>query len=281
MIILRLKVIRVRTKYWHPGTNWILDVIRNLQEVVSDGDLITISEKAISTAEGMIIDESGVKPGSFARFLAGFWTRKIWGGPLGRLTKLRQKTLLRLRNYPFKEGSAHKQTTLRYSGLLQSLRHYSEGGIDASNLPFSLVSLPLSNPHLYAQKIKSAFTKIDITVSVLIVDGDTTYSWRNLHLSPRKVMIPGLLHFGGFLTFVIGRILSFKSRSTPIAFTETIVNPDWALTMANVAHRVRGHGAGRTVWDMIKTLKTGLTEVTWKMLEGVKHFPIVVIREIK
>jgi F420-0:gamma-glutamyl ligase-like protein len=249
-----------------------------LEGVVSDGDLVTISEKAISTAEGMIVDESKVKAGSFARFLARFWTRKIWGGPLGCLTNLRQNTLWRLRNYPIEEGSAHKQVTLRYSGLLQSLRHYSEGGIDASNLPFSLVSLPLSNPNLYARKIKDAFNELCIKVSVLIVDGDTTYSWRNLHLSPRKVMIPGFLHLGGFLTFVIGRILGFRSRCTPIAFTEDIVSPDWMLTMANIAHRIRGHGAGRTVWDMIEKFETGLTEVTWEMLNGIKHFPIVVIR---
>jgi F420-0:gamma-glutamyl ligase-like protein len=118
-------------------------------------------------------------------------------------------------------------------------------------------------------------------VSVMIVDGDTTYTYRNLHLSPRRVGVPGLIHRGGFLTFVLGRMLGLKSRSTPLAVAGEQMNPDWALTLANVAHRVRGHGAGRTVWDMTETLETGLTGVTWEMLDEIRHFPIVIVRTVK
>jgi F420-0:gamma-glutamyl ligase-like protein len=278
---LRLKAIRVRTRYWRPGTDWLDEAVRAVTAILEDGDLVTVSEKAISTAEGLVVDESGVRAGALARFLAAFWTRKIWGGPLGRLTKLRQNTLLRLRNYPVEEGSAHKQVALTHSGLLQSLRHYSEGGIDASNLPFSLVSLPLPEPRIYAERIRRALMENGKRVSVMIVDGDTTYTHRNLHLSPRGVDVPGLIHGGGFLTFVLGRMLGLKSRSTPVAIVGEQMNPDWALTLANVAHRVRGHGAGRTVWDMTETLETELTGVTWEMLDEIKHFPIVVVRSVE
>lgn len=278
---MRLKAIRVRTRYWRPGTDWLGETVGAVAAILQDGDLVTVSEKAISTAEGLVVDESVVRVGALARLLVAFWTRKIWGGPLGRLTKLRQNTLSRLRNYPVEEGSAHKQVALTHSGLLQSLRHYSEGGIDASNLPFSLVSLPLPEPRSYVERIRCALLEKGKRISVMIVDGDTTYTYRNLHLSPRRVDVPGLIHRGGFLTFVLGRMLGLKSRSTPVTVVGEQMNPDWALTLANVAHRVRGHGAGRTVWDMTETLETGLTGVTWEMLEDVRHYPIVIVRIVK
>lgn len=190
---------------------------------------------------------------------------------------MRGGTRIRLRNYPLVEGAVHKQVSLRNVGLLQSLRHYSEGGIDASNLPYSYVSLPLSNPEGEALRLQCALSNLK-GVSVIIVDGDTTYTWRNLHLAPRSVPARGLIHFGGFLAFVLGRMLDFRSRSTPVAHAGGSINPDWALTLANIAHRVRRHGAGRTVWDMAETLGVGLTGVTWGMLDRVDHYPIVVLR---
>jgi F420-0:gamma-glutamyl ligase-like protein len=276
---LKLKAIRIKTKYWRPGTDYIQEVVDAAMDLIQDGDIVTISEKAISTAQGRVVNESQVRAGKIARFLATFWTRRIWGGPLGRLTKLRESTLRRLRGFPEAEGSAHKQVSLWYTSILQSLRHYSEGGIDVSNLPYSLVSLPLETPRACTDHIRKAFAEKDVNVSVMIVDGDTTYSWRNLHLAPRRVQIPGLAHLGGFLTFVVGRMLGFRSRSTPIALSGEPMNPDWVLTLANVAHRVRGYGAGRTVWDMIERLGTGYTGVTWEMLDRVDHYPIVILRK--
>jgi len=277
---LRLKAIRIRTRYWRPGTDYVRKVVDAAIAYVADGDIVTVSEKAISTASGAILDESVVKPGRVARFLASFWTTRVWGGPLGRLTRLRDYTLRRLRGYPKSEGAMHKQVALCLTGILQSLRHYSEGGIDASNLPYSYVSLPLKSPIQYAERIREAFHKERKEVTVIIVDGDSTFTWRNIHLSPRHVQTPGLIHLGGFLTFVFGRVLGLKSRSTPIALSGGTMNPDWTITLANVAHRVRGHGAGRTVWDMAKSLGVELTGVTWNMLDEVNHYPIVILREV-
>ena len=278
---MKLKAIRVRTRFWRPGTDFITEIANAVGPLIMDGDIVTISEKALSTAMGLISDESKITPGAVAQFLAGFWMRKVWGGPLGCLTKLRQKTVERLRNYPLQEGAAHKQLALGLTGLLQSFRHYSEGGIDASNLPYTYVSLPLNDPQLIAEKIRGALIETCRDISVMIVDGDTTYTWRNLHLAPRRVKPPGIVHLGGFITFVAGRALGLSARSTPIALSGSPVNPDHALTQANIAHRVRGHGAGRTVWDMAERFETGLTDITWEMLDSVKHYPIVILREIK
>ena len=276
---MKLKAIKVKTRYWQPGTDWVNETVEAIIDYVQDGDIVTVSEKAISTAKGFIIDESKANLGWIAKLLASFWMRRIWGGPLGVLTNLRENTMERLRYYPLYEGAAHKQVTLQNVGLLQSLRHYSEGGIDASNIPYAYVSLPLENPKMYAEHLRNALANYGIKVTTLIVDGDTTYSRGNLHLAPRKVKTQGLIHIGGFLTFVVGRMLGFKSRSTPIAYSGDYLNPDWALTLANIAHRVRGHGAGRTVWDMVETLGVGLTQVTWSMMDLLNHYPILILRE--
>jgi F420-0:gamma-glutamyl ligase-like protein len=275
---LKITAIKIKTRYWPPGTDPIHEIVEAVKYVLQDGDIVTISEKAISTAMGNLIDESQVKPGRLAKLLTSFWMRRLWGGPLGRLAKLRDHTKERLKNYPNTEGAAHKQVALEHVGLLQTLRHYSEGGIDASNLPYSYVCLPLNDPKRIADSIHNALEDNGKNLSTIIVDGDTTYSKRNLHIAPRRVLIPGIIHIGGFLSFLLGRKLNFTERSTPLAVSGIVRNPDFLLTLANVSHRVRGYGAGRTVWDMAKRLGVGLTDVTWEMLGLVDHYPIAILR---
>jgi F420-0:gamma-glutamyl ligase-like protein len=275
---LKITAIKVKTRYWPPGTDYVHEIVEAVKEIIQDGDIVTISEKAISTAMGNLIDESQIKPGRLAKLLASFWMRRLWGGPLGRLAKLRKHTTERMKNYPNNEGAAHKQVALEHVGLLQALRHYSEGGIDASNLPYSYVCLPLEDPKRIADSVHSALEANGKHLSTIIVDGDTTYSKRNLHIAPRRIPIPGIIHIGGFLSFLLGRKLDFIARSTPLAVSGIVRNPDFLLTLANVSHRVRGYGAGRTVWDMAKSLGVGLTDVTWGMLKRVDHYPIAILR---
>jgi len=276
---MRLRTITFKTSFWRPRTDYVSEIIRITSPHLKEGDIIAVSEKAVSTASGNIFDEADVKPGRIARFLAGPWTRKLWAGPLGKMTSLKNQTRLNLINYPVDEGAAHKQTALWYVGLLQSLRHYSEGGIDASNLPYTYVSLPLSKPIEVADKIReTVFQRTGKEVTVMIMDGDTTHSWRNLHLAPRRVSTPGLIHFGGVMSYIIGRLFGFKSRQTPIAVSGDLVNPDRALWYAKLFHRLCGGGAGRTVWSMSSKMETSLTGVTWEMLEAVDHFPITLMR---
>lgn len=279
---MRVRAIAVRTPYWRPETDYIRVILDAVEHLIQDGDIVTVSEKALSVARGLIVDESKIRPGLLAKLLSRIWIRRIWGGPLGKITKLKRRTLRRLRNYPIIEGGAHKKLALRYAGLLQALRHFSEGGIDASNLPYSYVSLPLRDGVEVAEEIREAIEKrTGRRVVVMIVDGDTTYSFRNLHLAPRRLRVKGLIHFGGFLTFVLGRALSLKKRATPISISGKELNPDYALTLANIAHRVRGYGAGGTVWDMARRFKVDLTGVTWEMLESVTHRPIVILRSLQ
>ena len=275
----RYKVLAITTKYWRTGENYLEQIIESIKGKIADGDFIVVSEKAISTASNNIVDENGVRPSLSAKLIAKYWMRIVWGYFLGPLCHFQERLLQRLREYPFETGSRHKQVALQYAGLLQELMFGSEGGIDGSNLAYSYVSLPLKNADELAKKIrKQIWSTLRKKVFVIIADTDKTYSFRSFHFTPRPKPIKGIHSLGGFISYVIGRMLRLKRRATPIAVTGCQISAEKALEIAEVANRARGFGAGRTVWDMAEKFKVELTEVSWEMLETVKHKPIVIVR---
>jgi F420-0:gamma-glutamyl ligase-like protein len=249
-----------------------------LRDRINDNDVIVISEKALATAAGRICDESKYQPYMLAKILAGFWMRKIWGYFLAPISRMSKKNISRLRQYPFKEGSRHKQLTLHYAGFLQSLRHGSEGGIDVSNLPYTYSCIPFMHPEMIVSDIRQYVKKIlNKNVDVMISDSDKSYSFFNFHLSARKSSVKGI-HCFGILAFILGRFFKLKPRSTPIAFTRDDKNPEEALRLAAISNKSRGDGAGRTIWDVAELFRVDITGVTWNMLENMPHYPIVILR---
>ncbi len=277
--MIRHKFLVVRTRYWKPNDDYIDEIVRALKGKIRKGDIIVVSEKAVSTATNNVVDESSVKPSLTARFLSRFWMRFVWAYVLGPICHMRNKTILHFKNYPIREGSAHKQVVLRQCGFLQALAHGSEGGIDGSNLPYSYVSLPLDEAPRTAKTIRSCLKeRLRVDVAVMIVDTDKTYSWRNFHFSPRSRTIGGIRSVKGVAGYVFGRSLRFRKRATPLAISGTRIDVQEALDIAELASRARGFGAGRTVWEMAGNLDVSLTGVTWEMLEMAKHTPLVVVR---
>jgi len=273
------ETIALATGYWRPGEDHELQIIKALKGKVRDGDVVTISEKAISTASGNIVDEKPIKPCMLARFLAGLWMRIAWAYVLGTFCHLRKRTVSRFKTYPVEEGSKHKQLALDEAGFLQALMHGSEGGIDGSNLPYSYVSLTLKNAQEVAEQIRGRIrAELGRNVVVMIVDTDKTYSCRNFHFTPRPNPIRGIQCRGGVCAYLLGRFLKLKMRSTPIALSGSSISAETALQIAETANKARGYGAGRNVWDMAETFGVGLAEVTWDMLEKVEHRPIVIVR---
>ena len=176
----------MKTPYWKPGDDFLRQITEHAGDRIDDGDFLTVSEKALSTVLGNIVDESTVKPGWFARFISKYWMRIFWGCFLGSLCHLRRKTIGYLRFYPVEVGSAHKQVALTHAGFLQALMLGSEGGIDGSNLPYSYVSLPLKHASTLAQKIHDRISsELGKDVVVMIVDTDKTYSFHGFHFTPR------------------------------------------------------------------------------------------------
>ncbi|MDI6805754.1 MAG: coenzyme F420-0:L-glutamate ligase [Candidatus Bathyarchaeia archaeon] len=275
----KYRVLAITTKYWRPRENYLEEILESVKGKIGDGDFIVISEKAISTASDHIIDENTVKPNWGAKLIAKYWMRIVWSYFLGPLCHFRGRLLHYLRKYPLEMGSRHKQVALQYAGFLQALMFGSEGGIDGSNLAYSYVSLPLNDAVGIAEEIrKQIWLKLGKKVSVMIVDTDKTFSFKNFHFTHRPKPIEGIHSFGGFIAYVLGRMFKLRKRATPIAVVGCKISVEEALEIAEIANRSRGFGAGRTVWDMAETFKVGLNEVSWEMLETVKHKPIVIVR---
>ncbi|MDH5624194.1 MAG: coenzyme F420-0:L-glutamate ligase, partial [Candidatus Bathyarchaeota archaeon] len=117
----KYRAVMVTTRYWRPGEDYLKQIVKAIENKVEDEDFVTISEKAISTALGNLVDESVVQPSRFARLLAKYWMRFVWPYILGPLCHLRKRTIKRLRTYPIEGGSAHKQVALEHGGFLQAL----------------------------------------------------------------------------------------------------------------------------------------------------------------
>jgi F420-0:gamma-glutamyl ligase-like protein len=247
---------------------------------VDSGDFVVVSEKAVSIALGNIVDESLIRPSLNAKLISKLWMRIGWGYFLGALCHFGQRLLQRLREYPVDAGSRHKQLALQQAGPLQALMFGSEGGIDGSNLPYSYVSLPLNNAYALAEAIQQRiWLQLRKKVTVIIVDTDKTYSFRNFHFTPRPKPMKGIHSLGGLCAYIVGRLFKFKKRSTPLAVAGCSLQAEEALKIACIADRARGPGSGATVWDMAAKLKVEVTGVSWDMLAKVKHKPVVLVRK--
>jgi len=273
----KYKVLKLKSPYWKPGFDYERFLISKIKHVVKNGDIVVLSEKAISTALGNLVDEAKVEPSLTSKFLAGFWMRKVWGYLLGPLCRLKPETIKNIRNYPIEEGSKHKETALRVSGLLQALRPFSEGCLDVVNLPYSYAALPLENACELAERIRQALLKYGKKISVVISDSDKTFSLGPIHLCSRPRCVKGLIYLGP-LAYIIGASLGLKARATPVAAVGWTYSIEDLLDVCEVADRARGYGAGRNMWEVAVKFGTGFTSITWNMLEKIPHYPVVILR---
>ncbi|MEM2238842.1 MAG: coenzyme F420-0:L-glutamate ligase [Candidatus Bathyarchaeia archaeon] len=277
----KYRVFKFKSPYWRPGFDYERFIISRLRRIVRDGDIVVLSEKAISTALGNIIDESKVKPSLTSKLLAGFWMRKIWGYMLGPLCRLKPDTIDKLRKYPMEEGSKHKEVVLRTSGLIQALKPFSEGSIDVVNLPYSYAALPLKNPDELVKRIRRILLKkYGIKVSVVISDSDKTFSLGPIHLCSRPHCIKGLIGLGP-LAYILGASLGLKARATPVAVAGWPYSMEALLDVCEIADKARGYGAGQNIWEAAARFGTKVTSITWRMLEKIPHYPIVVLRKFE
>ncbi|MCL2134079.1 MAG: coenzyme F420-0:L-glutamate ligase [Candidatus Bathyarchaeota archaeon] len=279
----KYKVRTITTSFWKPKEDYLSCIVRAVSGKIMDGDFVVVSEKAISMAQNNIVDEDKVVVRSSAKFLAGFWMRFVWGYPLGVLCHFGRRLLDRLRDYPFEYGSRHKQVVLEWAGWGQALMFGSEGAIDGSNLPYSLVSLPLKGSQDIAERIqREIYCCLGKLVCVMIVDTDKTYRFRNFCFTSRPSPFRGIYSFGQFalLAYVVGKFLKLHESSTPLAVSGFYIGAVDALKIANIADRVRGVGSGATVWDMAARFRVPIQGVTWDMLFQIEHKPIVIVRKV-
>ena len=48
----------ISTNYWKPHSNYTDKIVNAIKDKIEDGDFVVVSEKAISTALGNMVDES-------------------------------------------------------------------------------------------------------------------------------------------------------------------------------------------------------------------------------
>ena len=275
----KFRTLGITTGYWKPGDDYLDAIIKALETKVANHDFVVISEKALATALGNIADEVGIKPSLNARLLARFWMRVCWGYVFSAILGFGRGLTQNLREYPLSSGSSHKQLTLEMGGPLQALLFGSEGAIDGSNLPYSFVSLPMKDAEETAANIRQKiWSKLNRTVTVVIVDTDKTFTFHNFHFTPRPKPICGIHGNGGIVAYLVGRLLKLRRRSTPIAVAGQKLPVEEALRIANMADRARGPGSGTTVWKMARRFGVPVSAVTWEMLSLIKHKPIVLVR---
>lgn len=267
------------TSYWKPGEDYLSKIAEALEGKLWDGDFVVVSEKAIATATCQIVNEAKTAPSRNARFIAGFWMRRVWGYPLGILCGFGPRLLSRLRSYPTESGAKHKQVALERAGLLDALMFGSEGGIDGSNLAYTYVSLPLSDADAAALKIQAEIRRrLGRRVGVVIADTDKTYRFGGFYFTPRPHPLRGIYWGGGVVSYVLGRMLGLRRSSTPLAVAGCRLSAGEALTVTNIADRARGPGSGATVWDMASRFHVSVEDVSWAMLNSVVHKPVVIVR---
>jgi F420-0:gamma-glutamyl ligase-like protein len=276
----KYKALAVATGYWKPGDDFLNAIIKAVEKKVDDGDFVVVSEKALSTALGKIVDENVVQPSLNAKLMARLWMRVGWGYFLSAMLGFGQRLTRNLREYPLESGSRHKQLALQQAGAMQTLMFGSEGGIDGSNLPYAYVSLPLGNAAELVARIREEISvKLKKKVAVVIVDTDKTYTFRNFHFTPRPKPMRGIHSHGGILAYLTGRMLRLRKRPTPLAVAGFELPADEALRIANIADNASGTGSGTTVWKMAARFGVAVTDVTWDMLAGIRHKPIVIVRK--
>ncbi|MEM0217206.1 MAG: coenzyme F420-0:L-glutamate ligase [Candidatus Nezhaarchaeales archaeon] len=278
--------IPLRSNVWRPGTNFKKKIAELIKNVALNGDYVVVSEKALSAALGLLYDESSIKSDLYSRLMTYLTTNVLWGLLLSRICKLSNETIFLLRRYPLLEGSRHKKLAMKVGGLLQALKPTSEAGIDATNLPGHLVSLPLSEPFKIANDIRSyLFQELRLDVRVVIVDSDKCYKFKpipRLILASRKTGLPSSINLG-LLSFLIARFLNnfFSPYATPLGFSPTTINIDELLIVSELADRARGFGIGRTVYEVEKKLRIKAGEITWNLLDSFPHYPVVVVKRFK
>jgi len=276
----KYSALAVTTNYWKPNSNYIEKIISSVGDKIENGDFVVVSEKAIATATGRIVDESRIKPSFYAKVLAKFWMRIAWGYFLGVMCHFGPRLLKRLREYPLKSGSRHKQVALEQAGLMQALMFGSEGGIDGSNLAYSYVSLPLNKAGEMAQRIRNrVLVRLNRNVCVIIADTDKTYKFRSFFFTARPQPLKGIQSIGGVIAYILGKLLKLKKSSTPLAVAGCNLGAGEALKITNIADKARGPGSGATVWDMAARFHVDVNMVSWEMLDTIKHKPIVIVRK--
>ena len=253
------KIIPIETSYIKPNES--LDKLFNkCMPLLEDEDYLVIAETPISVSQGRLVDEAEYTPGLSSKFLAGIWSKYIWGYFLGPILKIKKRTIKNLRRLP-PETAAHKQVVLELYGWKHALKPASEAGIDLSNSPGTFVSLLPKNPQKVAEEIANMLkNKTNKDVNVMIIDTDATYRRGNKYFTGLPTAIEGIESNKGVWGYTLGQI-SENMGSTPLGSSKKL-SVEYSLKIANIAEDYQKslETAMETIHSAKKVLSTDSAE---------------------
>lgn len=243
---------------------------------MNDEDFLVIAETPIAISQGRIIDESRYKSSLKSKFLAIIWSKYIWGYLLGPLLKIKKRTIKNLRKLP-KESIIHKEVVLQLYGWKHALKPASEAGIDLTNAPGHYVSLLPENPEKIAIEIEK---KIKKNITVMIIDTDATYKFKNKYFTGLPIAIDGIESNKGVFGYFLGQLFE-NVGSTPLGISKKMEVKD-ALKIANIAENYQKSLSNymNTIHATKKVLGSEMNNISIDDLNSIKHTPAVIIRKI-
>lgn len=279
----RLCVIRKPCKYWLPGTDVVKEIVKVYGNTIKNNDIIVISDKALSIALGNIYDENAVNVDPMTSMMTFFTSRILWGYLLRKLfTDI--NTIRIVSETPIDLLAKHKKLALYYGGMRHFLKPLSESGIDATNLPYYYVSIPVKNVAKIIREMKQSIEgKLSANINILVVDTDSCFVPKNiksLAIATRPSTVKGIIDLG-VAAYILGKVFRnlFEKFPTPTAYIGIQLDLYTLLRLARIGEKFRGYGIGRNIIEMVKALgMEHFRSVTWLSLRRVKHYPIIVLR---
>lgn len=144
----------------------ILEAARGQGADIEDGDVLVVTQKVVSKAEGRLVDLRQVEPSPHARELAA---------QTGKDARLVEVILRESRRIVRQEGGV----------IICETKHgfvCANAGVDTSNVGGGMVSLLPQNPDQSAERIRAAIQESKAGASVAVIVSDTFgRPWREGH----------------------------------------------------------------------------------------------------
>jgi len=276
------KVIKKPMRYWYPGANVVKEIWRTYKGNLRPGDIIALSDKALSIAYGSVYDEKLIHPDPITKFMTYIASRIFWAKVMHYM--FLEDTLSILTSTPLNVLASHKKLSIKIGGLKHFLKPLSEAGIDTTNLPYAYVSLPMQNIDKIVNELKEQLELLSsMPINILVIDSDKCFQpkrYRNIAFATRPTRIKGIVDLG-VIAYFIGREFKkyFIEYPTPVAYTGPWLGLRTLLKISKIVDEKRGHGLGRNIIEVLRRLgRRSYDEVTWRDLGRVKHYPAIVVR---
>ena len=149
----------------------IMEASKGQETPLADGDILVVTQKIVSKAEGQVVDLSTIEPSPFAREFADSTDKDA------RLVEL-----------VLRESRSIVRMDSERGVLITETRHgfvCANSGIDASNIPGNdMVALLPKDPDLSARRIRDEIRRLDGGVDVAVIVSDTFgRAWREGHVN--------------------------------------------------------------------------------------------------